>query len=54
MNKQNKWVTLIVLLAFLAIVGYGIFQWLRFEYIDGFSSNRIIYFRRICRLYRDR
>lgn len=35
MNKQNKWVTLIVLLAFLAIVGYGVYQWLRFDYIDG-------------------
>ena len=34
MNKINKGVTLIVFLALLAIVGYGIYQWLRFNYID--------------------
>lgn len=35
MNKQNKGITLIVFLAFLAIVGYGVYQWLRLDYIDG-------------------
>jgi len=34
MNKHNKVITLAAFLAFLAIVGYGFYQWLRYTYID--------------------
>ena len=35
MNKLNKSVAYIVFLVFLLIVGYGIYQWIRFRHIDG-------------------
>ena len=35
MNKSNKWVAYIVFFIFLIIVGYGIYQWIRFSHIDG-------------------
>lgn len=35
MKKIDKWVAFIVLVVFLMIAGYGIYQWVRFRYIDG-------------------
>ena len=35
MSKQNKGVAWIVFLAFLVIVGYGLYKLVRFHYIDG-------------------
>lgn len=35
MKKSNKWVACIVFIVFLIIVGYGIYQWIRFQHIDG-------------------
>ena len=35
MTTSKKWAAAIALLAFLAVAGYGMYQWLRFDVIDG-------------------
>lgn len=35
MKKIDKWVGYIVFLVFLIIAGYGVYQWVRFRFIDG-------------------
>lgn len=35
MKKIEKWVTIIVFIAFLIVVGYGIFDWIRYDHING-------------------
>lgn len=37
MSKLNKSIAYILLLVFLVIVGYGLYQWIIFRYIDGAS-----------------